>query len=400
MSKPEVALLIKTETDWHRDVVRGISQYAQVQGGWRFTVPKSNEEGEVFLPPDWSGQGVICRLTSQELLDAIRQREIPAINISWLFQHSDMPKVISDERACARMALEYFVKKQYQNFGYIGFPPWCGYAPTIEQTLHTELDKLDHPLRVFPLSSHLTTSAGIDAERLADWLRDQPKPLAMVVWSSRAGYETLMACELAELDVPADVAMICLEHDLLWSELAPVPLSNLDPDPARVGYRAAQQLHELMLGGESPAEPVRIPPLAVQQRLSSDATSVKDPVLRLALSYIQDHASDGVTVSEVARLLGVSRRFLEIRFRRDLNCTPGAHIRRVQLESVARLLRMTNLPIQVIAQRTGYQHPEVLMRAFKREYALTPMQFRQSGTLEEPTPTANIAASAAGLLKR
>ena len=157
--------------------------------------------------------------------------------------------------------------------------------------------------------------------------------MAITTWSSHVGYKTLIACDMAELEVPRDVSILCIEHDNLWSELAPVPLSNLDQDPTRVGYTAAKTLHAQIQGAGPSEAPGQIAPIAVVQRLSTEATAVNDPILRLALEYIYEHAKDGVTVSELVSILGVSRRSLEGKFKRNLNCTPAAQIRRIQLQS-------------------------------------------------------------------
>ena len=374
-----VALLIKTDSDWHRGVIRGIAQFAQDDGRWHFTVPNAEESGEVYLPKEWQGDGIICRLTSERLESQIQEREIPAVNVSWQYSHDRMPKVVSKESECARMIARYFIGKQYTNFGYIGFPPGSHYLPTIEATLKNEFNRVGSKLECLEISHDKSDSMGVNSDRLKKWLIQLPKPIAIVVWSSHVGYRVSMACQANDIEVPRDVAIVCIEHDSLWSELAPIPLSNLDQDPTRVGYAAAAQLGALMRGKVVPQRPVEVMPLSVVERLSSEATAVSDPVLKMALEYIYQHSREGITVKELTSILGVSRRSLESKFKRYLNSTPAAHIRMLQLQSVAKFLRNTNMSISEIAKRTGYDYPEVLMRTFKREYGLTPMQFRNSG---------------------
>jgi AraC-like DNA-binding protein len=41
------------------------------------------------------------------------------------------------------------------------------------------------------------------------------------------------------------------------------------------------------------------------------------------------------------------------------------------------LLIETDLPLAVIAERTGYQHLEVMVRAFQRQFGLPPGRFRR-----------------------
>ena len=183
--------------------------------------------------------------------------------------------------------------------------------------------------------------------------------------------------------VPDDVAILCIEHDHLFSSLAPVPLTNLDQDPWRVGYLAAKLLDKLAQGGVPPKQEIRIPPISVVPRLSTDSTAVNDPELSTAIRFIYDNVKSGIVVQDVVKHVGISRRALETRFRNQLDCSPAAFIRKIQLQLVARLLRTTKLSVSQIAFRAGFEYPEVMMRSFKKEYSLTPMGFRYSGSSEK-----------------
>lgn len=106
---------------------------------------------------------------------------------------------------------------------------------------------------------------------------------------------------------------------------------------------------------------------------------MKDEDLSAAIKFIYESANAGIAVSDVVNHVGISRRALEGKFRAELKVSPAVFIKRIQLQSVAKLLRTTKLPISTIASRTGFNYPEVLMRAFKRVYGVTPMQFRGAG---------------------
>ncbi len=377
----EVALLVKTDADWHRNVLMGASQYSEDAGGWNFTVPPADINGEVFLPEDWDGDGVICRATSDELEAAVLGKNVPAVNISWLDSTTNkIPRVCSDQRACAVMAARFLIEKQYENYGYIGFPPWRNYSNLIQETLQRELQQHGHVLHNYELSADAQQDHGINAEKLSEWIQSMPKPVALVVWDSIVGQKVVSNCIANGLEVPNSVAALCIEHDPLWSALAPVPISNIDQDPWRVGFNAAKLLHQLIKGEKAPDPPIQIPPISIVQRRSTEASSVKDPILDQAVKFIYENAKTGITVKDLLSHTGISRRGLETRFKDELSCSPAAFIRRIQLQAVARLLRTTNLTISVIAHRTGFAYPEVLMRAFKREFGVTPMQFRGAGS--------------------
>ncbi len=377
----EIALLIKTETSWHRNIMMGVAQYAEDHHGWNFTVPPVNAAGEIFPPNDWRGDGIICRVTSQRLEKRITELNVPCVNVSWLkYLSSRIPSVYSDERACASLAGRFLLEKQFENFAYIGFPPWQHYPDTIETTLRAGIKQRGYELHSLQLSTEATESFGVDPARLVRWLEELQKPVGIVVWTSAVGQLVTKTCLENDMAVPQSVAVMCIEHDPLWSSLAPIPLSNIDQDPWRVGFTAAKLLHSMIRGDAPPTEPICIEPISIVQRRSTEASAAKDPVLDMAVKFIYQNAKTGLTVNEVVQHVSVSRRGLESRFRNELNCSPAAFIRRIQLQSVARLLRTTKLSISAIADRTGFAYPEVLMRAFKRDFGVTPMQFRGAGS--------------------
>jgi AraC family transcriptional regulator len=58
----------------------------------------------------------------------------------------------------------------------------------------------------------------------------------------------------------------------------------------------------------------------------------------------------------------------------------GAFITRMRVETAARLLRYSDMPIQDIAYRVGYDVPSSLSKAFKLFYGITPNDYRNNKT--------------------
>jgi AraC family transcriptional regulator len=58
--------------------------------------------------------------------------------------------------------------------------------------------------------------------------------------------------------------------------------------------------------------------------------------------------------------------------------TIGDYIKRLRLEKSAYALKITNFPILEIAIETGYASNEAFTKAFKKQFGLTPIQFRKS----------------------
>ena len=115
----------------------------------------------------------------------------------------------------------------------------------------------------------------------------------------------------------------------------------------------------------------RGPQLADRPVLIDDGT-----ILGRAVRFIHENAMRGIHVRDVAVHVRASRRWLDGQFVERLGRTPHEEIVRVQFAHVERLLLETELPLEDIAVRCGFRHPEYLSVAFKRRYGVSPSQWR------------------------
>ena len=150
------------------------------------------------------------------------------------------------------------------------------------------------------------------------------------------------------------------------------PLSSVATNPFQSGYRAAEMLDHLMNGQTLDELNVRIDPVGVVTRHSTDILAIEDKNVAAALSYIREHACSGIAVEQVLRHAAASRSQLEKKFRRFLGRSPQAEIRRVQVARIRQLLIETDFPLKKIAELTGFEHVEYMCVLFKRLTGLTP----------------------------
>ena len=176
--------------------------------------------------------------------------------------------------------------------------------------------------------------------------------------------------------VPDEVAVIGVDNDTLLCELASPPLSSVIPNAHRAGYEAAALLDHMMAGKRVAAVAHLIAPLGIAARQSTDVLAVEDRDVARAVQFIREHACEGINVGDVLRAVPLSRRVLEQRFERLLGRTPRAEIMHVRLARVKQLLVETDLPLYLVAARTGFEHVEYLSVVFKRETGRTPSAWR------------------------
>lgn len=381
----KIALLVQTSSDWSRQIIQGIADYAFEQGGWDFWIEFRGLQEQLRLPASWDGHGTICRLTDRRIQQSIIKRRLPSVNVSWLGAHSaETPKVVSDERGCAQLAASFFLEKGFRYFGYIGADPSLNYPDLIQREFESAVTQQDGLCFDFPYYD-LTREADYQKqqERLKQWLRELPKPVALLVWSSKVGREVATVCVNHHLEIPDQVAILSIEHDPLMSALSPVPLSSINQAPHVVGYEAASLLDQMIQGKSAPKTPTLIAPMSIEERASTDTLFADDDLVREAIQFIRQHAHEAIQVSDLTQQLNVSRRILEHRFQKALHRSPASEIRQEKLKRITKLLQETNLTISQIADRCGFQHQEAMIRMFGRLTGMSPREFRRASHLRQ-----------------
>jgi AraC-like DNA-binding protein len=83
------------------------------------------------------------------------------------------------------------------------------------------------------------------------------------------------------------------------------------------------------------------------------------------------------TLSDVARLAGVSESGFRARHRAVYNASAGGHLRELRLTQGEQLLATTGFSVSEIALQVGYRHGESFCNAFKKSRRMTPRQYRR-----------------------
>lgn len=372
--RKRVVVLVDTATGWGRGLVRGVTRHARLHGWHLWVEPHS--QSEALRPPlNWTGEGIIARVSSGAMANQLRRFKVPIVNVSGIeFGGLSLPRVTIDHVATGKMAAEYFVERGFRHFAYCG---WVRSAHVHRQfDAYAAATKGGH-CELFPLGARNSSSHGWKQQQaqLAKWLKQLPKPVAVFTWAQQ-GLAVLDACAWARLQVPEEVAVLSGDDDDLLYELTTPPLSGIHVPLEQLGAEAAATLDRMMDGVDPPREPVLIKPTHVMTRQSSDVLGVEDPDLEAAVRYIREHAPKSIQVADVAREVGVARRSLERKFHDALGRSPAAEIRRVRLARATQLLAETSLSIPKVAQASGFGSSMYLAYVIKEATGLTPMKYR------------------------
>jgi AraC-like DNA-binding protein/tetratricopeptide (TPR) repeat protein len=112
-----------------------------------------------------------------------------------------------------------------------------------------------------------------------------------------------------------------------------------------------------------------------------DATKAPEPAhVRRAVAFIDAQVGTRLRVTDIALHCGISRRTLEVAFKRAKGITVLEHIKRRKFEVASEKLRNTNTPLRDIAASLGYPSASAFSRDFRHHFGFTPMHMRKQAS--------------------
>lgn len=372
----QIAVLVDTATGWGRRMVRGITRYAHQRSKWRLWVEARGQDQPLHLPPGWSGDGILARIATKKIAREIAAAGVPAVNVSSIeLDDVQFPRVTNDVVGSAELAVSHFLDRGLKHFGY------CGPNQISWVRLHCDsfvdcVNRSGHECNIYRPRRGSASAWQARRNDMARWLVELPKPVGVLTWANKVGRELIEVGRDSEILIPEQVAVLAGDDDELLCETCHPPLSGIQVDSEQIGYRAAELLDRMMAGRKAPKRSIRVSPLGIHARRSTEFLAIDEPNLALAVRFIRDHASDPITVADILKAVAVSRRELERGFQRVLSRTPAAEIRRVHLERAKNLLSNTDLAIPDVARNSGFGSPEYLAQVFRREIGVSPLKYR------------------------
>lgn len=104
--------------------------------------------------------------------------------------------------------------------------------------------------------------------------------------------------------------------------------------------------------------------------------SGSDSLVKKAMLLLEQNLASPLQVTGVARTLGIGRRQLERRFRRDIGLSPSDYRLRLRMERSRWLLEHTDLRVVDIAFECGFQSSAHFSRVIRKAFSCAPLQLR------------------------
>jgi DNA-binding LacI/PurR family transcriptional regulator/anti-anti-sigma regulatory factor len=244
-------------------VMRGI--HRQLAPSGRRTVTFQLTPGEIAAADLSSDhiQGWIAITMGDTLADLARSGT-PLISICGAHPDSLCPRVLPENRASTREAIEHLIGHGHTQIAFIGFMANADHQErhqSYQETLRAHGIAPD-PRLTMPLSNYLADDG---AAAISELLRSGAPFSAVFVAHDLAAYGVLDALAQAGRRVPEDVAVVSFD-DMPDSTYTDPPLTTIRQRADRLGEVAAQELLAVLDGAPMPESAVYVPTTLIVRR--------------------------------------------------------------------------------------------------------------------------------------
>ena len=275
----------------------------------------------------------------------------------------------NDDILIGREAARYLISRS--SFRSYAFIPTT--TPTRWSTLR------ERGFRLHLSKSGVTPCRFNPSDDLTGFLSRLQKPAAIMTATDYVAVRVLETCKAMNLSVPEQIAVIGVDNDELLCNSSRPTITSIKPDHEGLGRFGAKILDCLMSRKKLPQNiPQYVEPLEVIER---DTTKIIPPagfIVREALAFIRSNANKGISVDDVVKHIGVSRRLLYLRFRQMHGKSIHETILDTRLELAMGKLTKTTAPLSLIASECGFGSANRLSHLFFERYGKYPSSFRNT----------------------
>ena len=138
----------------------------------------------------------------------------------------------------------------------------------------------------------------------------------------------------------------------------------------------ARLIDRLIRNPEAEWEDVMVMPTHIVTRQSTDIYANNDPHIAEVLRYIHENISQKITVNELVKLVPLSRRLLETRFKKSMGTSIYDYIIQVRIEKMMQLL-CEGQSVSEAAAELGFSDIKNVSRTFRQLKGITPSEYRE-----------------------
>lgn len=364
-------------------LLKGIREYARTHEPWVVCkMPPSYKaaygiEGVLKWAKTWHADAIIGQFNTDDPVELFRQNGIIAIAQDYKERFSTIPNITGNYQKTGEMGAKFFLAKGFRHFAFYG------YRDAVWSKERCEGFYKCIASHGFGANFSVYQEQSIDDvwfyedTPLLQWLQSLPHPTAIMACDDNQGNRLTELCKVNGINVPDKIAILGVDNDEIICNLSDPPLSSVNHNIMRGGFEAASLIDRLLNDEKAIPQDVILNPINIVTRISTDFYPTDNIHIRKVLNYISQNLSSEITINDLVKLVPLSRRLLEMRFKEATRQSIHKYILQLRMERFAQLLQENEGSITELAGQIGISDVKNLSRQFKALKGITPNEYRK-----------------------
>ncbi len=379
-----VLFLVDARNKLTHEILLGIAKYIKTSQNWMIEKDLSNYLHQLpFTINDIKKMhldGAVCinlAVDQEALIRKLVKTNLPVLIKGINRDIAGAINIISNNDLIAEMAADHLLNLGLKHFAYLGikFLMWSKHR---KNAFRAKISQAGYDIHIFEFKSTKTSMYdNTDTQRLVEWLTKLPKPAGVMACNDDFGLKILQCCQMADISVPEELAIIGVDNDETVCDLCIPSLSSIARDAQQAGFQGARLLNMQMKGRPVGKKNIFINTTHIETRQSTDMLAIHDANVKEALVFIRKNILHSISVDDVVNEVMISRRNLDQKFTLTLGRTVHEEITRMRIEKTCEMLQMTNLSISQIAYDCGFNNLAQLGGYFARHKGISPGKYRK-----------------------
>jgi len=377
----KILLLTDFSSGYSRNLLKGIVRYSKEVGNWSFQrMPLYyrmlyGENGVVEWAKKWQADAIIAQLTDVNI-ELLNDLNIPIIVQNYRDRNKAVSNLTGDYFNTGVMAAKFFLNRGYRNFAFYGFKGAIWSRERADGYSH-EIEKQGYKLAILENDNKDKEEWSYNHTVLGNWLQSLPKPVALFACDDHFALQISETCNVYNINVPDDIAILGVDNDDLLCNISDPPLSSIVLDVENGGYNAGKLLHQLITKEITEPFNIVVNPLIIERRKSTEKYAVSDKNIRTILDYIEKNYANHLSVEELVKQVPLSRRVLEKKFKEETGESLYQYIQNYRIDQFTRLLITTDYSLFEAALQSGFENYKNVSRVFRKYKSLSPAEYRK-----------------------
>ena len=401
-----IGLVVNTFIKPHRDIMLGWMRYGRSRNDIELRFFFASVATSIDNLLEFARSGVhalvLCGLQEETIVNFVKSDnlDIPIVICTHVPLPIDLnllPKVgvvQGDNEAIGRHVGEFFLEHGLENFAFMGESfAFMGMNSVRERDYYGQARCTafravvmadDSDGKTFREKTFGVYKANGDCwdqsrEQILSWVKRLPLPCGVFVNGDRSAAVFVDVCRSLGRDIPGQIEVVSVNNSYGICEGMGTTISSIQPDFDEVGRQSIEMVLKIAHGVGLTAEDrtVVVSSHTLIERSSSLSGRSHGKIVTRAKEFIKNHACDGISVVDVVKHLGVSRRTLELRVKYATGSSVLGLIRKVRFRNICRLLETTDLPLSEVIIRSGYNLTGNIGVYFKKIFGMTMRQYRK-----------------------